>query len=39
MQMEVAVFDFPQWDGPEDHVPLLAVDWIAGADQAAVARR
>jgi hypothetical protein len=31
MQMEVAVFDFPQWDGPEGHVPLLAVDWIAGA--------
>jgi hypothetical protein len=31
MQMEVAAFDFPQWDGPEGHVPLLAVDWIAGA--------
>ena len=28
MQMEVAVFHFLRWDGPEDHVPLLAVDWI-----------
>jgi hypothetical protein len=31
MQMEVAVFDFPEWEGPDDHVPLLAIDWIAGS--------
>ena len=31
MQMEVAVFDFPRWEGPADHVPVLAVDWIAGS--------
>jgi hypothetical protein len=30
MQMEVAVFDFPEWEGPDGHVPLLAVDWITG---------
>ncbi len=32
MQMEVAVFDFPEWDGPADHMPALAVDWIARSD-------
>ena len=28
MQMMIAVFDFPEKDGPGDHVPLLAVDGV-----------
>lgn len=31
LQMMVAVFDFPDKTGPDDHVPLLAVDWIRGS--------
>ena len=31
MQMMVAVFDFPAADGPDDHVPTLAVDHVRGA--------
>jgi hypothetical protein len=30
MQMMVAVFDFPAQDGPADHVPVLAVDFVRG---------
>ena len=30
LQMMVAVFDFPEKPGPDDHVPLLAVDWVRG---------
>jgi Glycosyl hydrolases family 16 len=30
MQMMVAVFDFPAKDGPADHVPELAVDYVSG---------
>ena len=30
MQMMVAVFDFPTQDGPADHVPVLAVDFVRG---------
>jgi Glycosyl hydrolases family 16 len=28
----VAVFDFPAKEGPADHVPLLAVDFVSGGD-------
>jgi hypothetical protein len=30
MQLEVAVFDFPEWtNGDDDHlVPCLSVDWV-----------
>jgi hypothetical protein len=31
LQLMVAVFDFPDKAGPDDHVPLLAVDWIRGS--------
>lgn len=31
LQMIVAVFDFPDQPGPDDHVPLLAVDHVGGA--------
>jgi glycosyl hydrolase family 16 len=31
MQMMVAVFDFPEKAGPDDHVPMLAVDWVKGS--------
>jgi hypothetical protein len=31
MQMMVAVFDFPAQDGPADHVPVLAVDFVRAA--------
>ena len=30
LQMMVAVFDFPEQEGPADHVPLLAVDRVRG---------
>jgi hypothetical protein len=35
MQMEVAVFDFPDRaaSAPPDHVPLLAVDYVRGASR------
>jgi hypothetical protein len=35
MQMMVAVFDFPAQDGPADHVPELAVDFVRGGTPAA----
>jgi Glycosyl hydrolases family 16 len=28
----IAVFDFPAKEGPADHVPLLAVDFVSGGD-------
>ena len=31
LQVMVAVFDFPDKAGPDDHVPLLAVDWVRGS--------
>jgi hypothetical protein len=33
MQMEIAVFDFPEKAGaaPENHTPLLAIDWVRHA--------
>jgi hypothetical protein len=34
MQMMIAVFDFPAKDGPSDHVPELAVDWVRGSSLA-----
>jgi Glycosyl hydrolases family 16 len=30
MLMVVAVFDFPEKEGPPDHVPELALDWVSG---------
>jgi hypothetical protein len=30
MQVMIAVFDFPSWPGPAEHVPRLEVDWIRG---------
>jgi hypothetical protein len=35
LQMMVAVFDFPAQDGPADHVPVLAVDFVRGGHPAA----
>jgi hypothetical protein len=32
MQMMVAVFDFPAKDGPADHVPEFAVDFVRGTE-------
>ena len=29
MQLIAAVFDFPDWPGPADHVPRLELDWVA----------
>jgi hypothetical protein len=31
MQVMLAVFDFPDWNGPSGHVPRLIVDWISEA--------
>jgi len=31
VQAMVAVFDFPEKAGPEDHVPTLAVEWVKGS--------
>ena len=32
-QMMVGLFDFPAKDGPADHVPELAVDFVASTDE------